>query len=128
MHESIHCSIFFLFVLTQLSFLENIHFFIRSDLADFEWDDEDEDKKPKKNPFDFGESDVSFDTSAFELSKKEIKEFLNTSRGITYTDDNDDSLGEPWGGAQYSLKTGKNIFYVNKMTNFVQGLLGTCTK
>jgi hypothetical protein len=51
---------------------------------------------------------VTFDSGGFEfVSQSEVKDFLSVSRGITY--DGDDSLGEPWGGAQYSIANGKDL-------------------
>lgn len=75
---------------------------ISSDYADYE--EEETKTAPKRNPFDFSDDDVTFDSAEF-VSQSEVKDFFNVSRGITYNDDDDDesSLGQPWGGPQYSI-------------------------
>ncbi|XP_032231501.2 spermatogenesis-defective protein 39 homolog [Nematostella vectensis] len=82
----------------------------RSNLIDYPEDDEDEDtaKAPRRNPFDFGDTntpalDFSFGADSKFVSNTEVNEFFKASRPIAITDD-DEPLGAAWGGAQYSLK------------------------
>ncbi|XP_067018796.1 spermatogenesis-defective protein 39 homolog isoform X4 [Acropora muricata] len=73
-------------------------------------EDEDLDKKPRSNPFDDN------DTATFEVvdsgstwvSRKEVKNFMNHSRGRPDIEDDDDdnkNLGEAWGGESFSIKS-----------------------
>ncbi|XP_031572188.1 spermatogenesis-defective protein 39 homolog isoform X2 [Actinia tenebrosa] len=71
-----------------------------------DYDEEDTKKIPKRNPFDFGDDDVTFESAEF-VSQSQVKDFFNVSRGITFDDDDNDSdvsLGQPWGGPQFSIE------------------------
>ena len=81
----------------------------------FDFEDGDLDKKPRSNPFD------DDDTATFEVvdsgsawvSQKEVKNFMNHSRGRPESEDDDDdnkNLGEAWGGESFSIKSGIKIF------------------
>ncbi|XP_067018827.1 spermatogenesis-defective protein 39 homolog isoform X7 [Acropora muricata] len=88
--------------------LERLHAKWRAEVVDCE--DEDLDKKPRSNPFDDN------DTATFEVvdsgstwvSRKEVKNFMNHSRGRPDIEDDDDdnkNLGEAWGGESFSIKS-----------------------
>lgn len=76
----------------------------------FDCEDKDLDKKPRFNPFD------DDDTATFEVvdsgstwvSQKEVKNFMNHSRGRPESEDDDEdnkNLGEAWGGESFSIKS-----------------------
>ena len=73
----------------------------------FDVEDED-DRKPRRNPFhdegDFGITDSSFTW----VSQKEVADFMKQSRNLSLSENDDDEgdLGVAWGGAQYSISTG----------------------
>ncbi|XP_074631239.1 spermatogenesis-defective protein 39 homolog isoform X2 [Acropora palmata] len=78
----------------------------------FDCEDKDLDKKPRFNPFD------DDDTATFEVvdsgstcvSQKEVKNFMNHSRGRPESEDDDEdnkNLGEAWGGESFSIKSGR---------------------
>ena len=80
-----------------------------SDLMDWDLgsDEEDANKKTsRKNVFDIDDGDVeTFGLgSGFAPSRSDIKTFMKQSRGISLNDyDDDDAVGEPWGGIEYSI-------------------------
>lgn len=83
---------------------------LKKSAEEVDCEDEDLDKKPRFNPFD------DYDTATFEVvdsgttwvSKKEVKNFMNHSRGRPESDDDDEdnrNLGAAWGGESYSIKS-----------------------
>ena len=70
-----------------------------------ESEEEEDQRKAKKNPFDFDDSDTFLDPDSKWVSQTDVKNFLKQSRGIKYDDDEDDdqSLGAAWGGSEYSI-------------------------
>lgn len=83
---------------------------LKKSAEEVDCEDEDLDKKPRFNPFD------DYDTATFEVvdsgttwvSKKEVKNFMNHSRGRPESEDDDDdnrNLGAAWGGESYSIKS-----------------------
>ena len=66
--------------------------------------------KPRHNPFsdDTGTFDI-VGSGATWVSQKEVADFMKQSRGLSLSDNDDDdgNLGEAWGGAQYSIASGK---------------------
>lgn len=72
--------------------------------------EDEEDKKPRPNPFsdDFGSFDVG-DSGFNGISQEEVAAFMKHSRGLALNDVNDDDekeLGAAWGGPEYSLASG----------------------
>lgn len=83
---------------------------LKKSAEEVDCEDEDLDKKPRFNPFD------DYDTATFEVvdsgttwvSQKEVKNFMNHSRGRPESEDDDDdnrNLGAAWGGESYSIKS-----------------------
>lgn len=83
---------------------------LKKSAEEVDCEDEGLDKKPRFNPFD------DYDTATFEVvdsgttwvSKKEVKNFMNHSRGRPESEDDDDdnrNLGAAWGGESYSIKS-----------------------
>lgn len=83
---------------------------LKKSAEEVDCEDEGLDKKPRFNPFD------DYDTATFEVvdsgttwvSKKEVKNFMNHSRGRPESDDDDEdnrNLGAAWGGESYSIKS-----------------------
>ena len=76
-----------------------------------DWDDE-EDRKPRYNPFDddIATSFEVVDSSTTWVSQKEVADFMKQSGGLSspVSDDKggDEVLGEPWGGASFSITQG----------------------
>ncbi|KAL9952813.1 hypothetical protein ACROYT_G040123 [Oculina patagonica] len=78
-----------------------------------DWDDE-EDRKPRPNPFsdDLGSFAV-IDSDANWVSQEEVADFMKQSRGLAlnvvdnHYDEDDKELGPAWGGMEYSLAAGK---------------------
>ena len=73
----------------------------------FDFLDDEEDKKPRPNPFDdFSSFDV-MDASLSWVSKEEVADFMNQSRRLALNKDDDEmNLGPAWGGSEYSLSSG----------------------
>ncbi|XP_068731591.1 spermatogenesis-defective protein 39 homolog isoform X1 [Montipora capricornis] len=73
-----------------------------------DWDDE-EDRKPRYNPFDddIAASFEVVDSSTTWVSQKEVADFMKQSGALSspVSDDKggDEVLGEPWGGASFSI-------------------------
>lgn len=70
--------------------------------------DDEEDKKPRPNPFndDFSSFDV-MDSGISWVSKEEVADFMNQSRRLALKEDDDEkNLGPAWGGSEYSLSSG----------------------
>lgn len=70
--------------------------------------DDEEDKKPRPNPFndDFSSFDV-MDSGISWVSKEEVADFMNQSRRLALNEDDDEkNLGPAWGGSEYSLSSG----------------------
>lgn len=83
---------------------------LKKSAEEVDCEDEGLDKKPRFNPFD------DYDTATFEVvdsgttwvSQKEVKNFMNHSRGRPESEDDDDdnrNLGAAWGGESYSIKS-----------------------
>lgn len=76
----------------------------------FDCEDKDLDKKPRFNPFDDDDT-LTFevvDSGSTWVSQKEVKNFMNHSRGRPESEDDDDdnkNLGAAWGGESYSIKS-----------------------
>lgn len=75
--------------------------------------DDEEDAKPRPNPFndDLG-SFAAMDSGVSWVSKEEVADFMRQSRRLALNDDNDDDekdLGPAWGGSEYSLSSGITI-------------------
>ena len=75
-----------------------------------DWEDE-EDRKPRHNPFsDEGDFDL-IDPGFSWVSKEEVADFMKQSRGLSLSDagadDDDAELGEAWGGTQFSITSGE---------------------
>ena len=77
---------------------------------EFDWEDEG-DRKPRRNLFD--DDAVSFDlidANATWVSQKEVADFMRQSRGLSLSDNDDDEVvGEAWGGTQYSIASGTAV-------------------
>ena len=75
------------------------------------FDEDEDDSKPRRNPFsddmgDFGPSDFNF-TWVGQVSQKEVKDFMKQTRNLSRSDgDDEEDLGEAWGGTEYSISTG----------------------
>ena len=74
----------------------------------FDYLDDEEDKKPKPNPFnDDLSSFVVMDPGDSWVSKEEVADFMQQSRRLALNEDDDETnLGPAWGGSQYSLSSG----------------------
>lgn len=80
----------------------------------FDCEDE-EDQKPRSNPFDDKDTDTFevVDFATTWVSQTEVKNFMNQSRGLPENDDDDEdntNLGEAWGGASFSITSGMTIW------------------
>lgn len=67
---------------------------------------------PRRNPFndDAGCFDI-IDVHATWVSQKEVSDFMKQSRGLSIRDDDDDEevVGDAWGGVEYSITSGTAI-------------------
>lgn len=74
--------------------------------------DDEEDTKPRPNPFndDLGSFPV-LDSGASWVSKEEVADFMKQSRRLALNEDDDDDkdLGPAWGGPEYSLPSGITV-------------------
>lgn len=84
------------------------HLSQREEVLDSE---DEEDRKPRYNPFS-DEGNFDFIDPGFSwVSKEEVADFMKQSRGLSFSDagadDDDAELGEAWGGTQFSITSGK---------------------
>ena len=72
--------------------------------------DEDDNRRPRRNPFDDVGSDFEFvESDSSWISAKEVSDFMKTSLGLSLSDDKEESLGAAWGGLEYSLVSGNYL-------------------